>query len=242
MRKRLRALLVLASVTLVAGFAPTAANRLAHLDVFRVRKVELEGATHLTQAEAEQVAAIPSNASVWDDAADWEARVAAHPLVREVRVKRRLPSTLVFVVSEREAVALLPTPTLVPVDVEGRVLPLDPSGLALDLPLLSTSAKTAPQPGQVGSKDVVRLAREAVHLASVDPEFAGRISEIGLGERGDLIARLTDRGVTFRFHAGVLARRLEEGRMALAHQRVEEGAAVEVDLRFADQIVVRQIR
>src|SRR6185436_6494915 len=105
---------------------PTATNRLAHLDFFRVRRIELQGASHLSVEEAEEAVAIPQGSSVWDDPSEWEARLARHPLVREAHVERRLPRTLVLVVTERDPVALLPTPMLVPVDAEGRVLPLDP--------------------------------------------------------------------------------------------------------------------
>ena len=109
---------------------------LAEVEWFRVRAVRVDGVQHLSAEEVERIAAVPADANLWDDPEPVAARVRAHPLVKDVVVARRLPGTLWFRVVEREPVALLPTPTLEPVDVEGRRLPLDPARLHLDLPVL----------------------------------------------------------------------------------------------------------
>jgi hypothetical protein len=174
---------------------------------------------------------------VWDDPAGWEAGLGAHPLVRSARVRRRLPGTLVLVVEEREPVALVATPTLEQVDAEGRILPLDPSAHQLDLPLLDVGA-----PGPDADAPRAALAAEADRLTRVDPEFAARISELRRDDRGDLVARLEDPAVSFRFRPAVTARRLREGVLVLSDATAQGGGSppMAVDLRFADQVVVRR--
>ena len=67
---------------------------LAEVDWFRVRAIRVEGLCNLDAEEVERVAAVPTDANLWDDPAPVAARVRAHPLVREVSVFRRLPNTL----------------------------------------------------------------------------------------------------------------------------------------------------
>src|SRR5688572_21190698 len=88
--------------------APAAALKartaLAQVDWFRVRSVRVEGVRYLTTDEIERVAGVPPDANLWDDVAPVVARLGAHPLVREVSIRRRLPGTLVVEVEERRPV------------------------------------------------------------------------------------------------------------------------------------------
>jgi hypothetical protein len=224
---------------LVGGAAvvtPRAVRSIARSDVFRVSELELQGARYLTLEQAAEAAAVPSEASVWDDPSEWEARLGAHPLVREVRVRRRIPGTLVFDVEEREPIGLLATPTLEVVDAEGRILPIDPSEHALDLPLLRLPTRS-----REGEKLRAALAAEAERLARTDPEFAGMVSELSRDDRGDLLARWGQPAVTFRFTPAVTARKLREGVLVLLEITRETGETPEtVDLRFEEQVVVRR--
>ena len=128
--------------------APRVPGALARVDWFRVRSVRVEGVRYLTAPEVEQAAAVPSEANLWDDVAPVAERVRALTLVKDVHVSRRIPGTLVLRIEERQPVALLPTPTLEPVDLDGRRLPLDPALHRLDLPVVRagrpTRGNTAP--------------------------------------------------------------------------------------------------
>jgi cell division protein FtsQ len=226
-------LLLLGSAAVVT---PRVVRKVAQSNVFRVSELELKGARYLTLEEATASAAVPPGASVWDDPSEWEARLESHPLVREARVRRRIPGTLVFDVQEREPVGLVPTPTLEVVDAEGRILPIDPSEHALDLPLLRVSSGA-----RETDKLRAELAAEVERLARVSPEFAGMVSELSTDERGDLLARWGEPAVTFRFTPAVTARKLREGVLVLLEITRETGEAPEtVDLRFEEQVVVRR--
>jgi hypothetical protein len=220
----------------VAVGTPRALRAVAATEVFRVSALELEGGRFLSLEEAAAAAGVPKDASVWDDPAAWEAGLARHPHVRTARVRRRLPGTLILVVEEREPVGLVATPTLEPVDAEGRLLPVDPSAHALDLPLLNVGA------GPDAEALRVALAAETDRLQRVDPEFTARISELVRDEKGDWVAHWGEPAVSFRFRPSVTARRLREGVLVLADATAERDGSppLAVDLRFAEQVVVRR--
>ena len=165
--------------------------------------------------------------------------MAEHPLVRVAEVRRRLPGTLRLVVEEREPVALAASSKLEPVDREGRVLPLDPSTHGFDLPLLKVRAETRKDGAPAGP--VSTLAAETARLSRIDPEFLALTSELALDDRGDLIARWSEPAVTFRFRPEVPAIRLKQGMLVLADAllRAEGKLPATIDLRFADQVVVK---
>lgn len=240
MARGLRFAAVLALAVALAAAVSRIPEALARVDAFRVRDLTLEGARFLTVEEVARTAEVPPDASVWDDSAPWEARLRRHPLVRDARIDRDLPETLVVRLEEVEPVALVPTPTLEPVDASGRLLPLDPARFHLDLPLIR------PERSGEGSRpltpDEVRgLARELGRLREVDPGFVARISQVGLTGRDHAEIELTDPRVRLLFRPPLTTRRLREGLRALsdAMGRRGPGAPRSVDLRYDDQVVVQ---
>jgi cell division protein FtsQ len=222
----------------VAGRAAPAA--LARVDVFQVRHVVVEGARFVDTTELRVHARIPDTASVWHDPAPWARRIVAHPMVVEADVGRRLPATLVVRVEEREPVALAATPTLEPVDREGRLLPLDPTRVRLDLPVI----RVAPDPSfPEGAPPPPRLrpVARAVERLRVDPEFFAGLSAVELDGEGGLVARWGSAPqVVFRLALPVDPRRLREGLVVLADalERFPDRTPHVVDLRRVEQVVV----
>lgn len=248
MRRWLAFVLVLGLATVLAGALARIPEALSRVEAFRVREIRLEGNRFLTQEEAARAAAISPQASVWDDLDPLEDRLRAHPLVADVKAKRRFPGALLLEVVERQPVALVPTPALEPVDALGTVLPINPAEHRLDLPIISMrggrdgTALTAAQRRLV--------AGELARLARGDPEFVARLSEVTLDSRGDLQAemwRRDDQGevwdlpVTLRFRPNLPGRRVQEGLRVLGDAMVRfEGVVVaDLDLRYEDQVVVR---
>ncbi len=205
---------------------------LSELEYFRLTDFELEGGRVLTLERVLQQMDIPEGASFWDDPTGWSTRIGNHPLVRSVRLGRRLPRTLVIFLEERVPVAFVATPVLEPVDRDGVVLPLDPVVWRLDLPLLQ-----GVEPNTAALKV---LAAEAARLAGTDPRFTAMLSEMALDDRGDVLVHLGDETVVFRFHPHLSARRLREGIAVLEHARERRKNAVAdmIDLRYEDQVVV----
>lgn len=243
--ERVRWIRVLAAVSAVAivGAAAIGVSRvprlLAGMEVFRAREFSMENARFVTVDEALQWARIPAGASVWDDPTAWEERLLRHPLVEAVEIRRDLPRGLVFRVRETTPVALVPRPTLEPVDARGRLLPVDPSLHRLDLPVIRPAVEGDGR--ELGPEELKSAARELGRLRSADPRFVSSISSVTVGARGDLTVTLAEPRVDLRFRPPVAALRLQEGMQALGHASSRgEGRVVRtVDLRYEDQVVVR---
>ena len=247
----------LGTIALVLGVSRVA-KALAQVEWFHVRTVELEGNRYLGLEEVMAHLGLSSERSVWDDLEPVEARLRAHPLVLEARVRRRPPSTLILMVKERDPVAFLPTPVLAPVDRDGRRLPIDPSEHPLDLPLLQARAEgwngagmggavpPAASDAEAGEGTLTpahlrTLAGEVSRLGAMEPDLAASLSDAALDRWGDVIFRLSDPAVEIRYRPPLSPGRLREGLQVLgdALDRAPARRPRAVDLRFEDQVVVR---
>jgi cell division protein FtsQ len=219
-RRRFAAALVAAGV-LAALLSPLL---LRQLDYFRVRRVEVLGAQHIAPAELLARLALDSSATIWEKLAPMESRVKEHPQVRDARLSRRLPGTLVLHVDENLPVALLNTVSgLEPLDRAGRVLPIDPSRTPVDLPI-------------VARRDTAALAL-LDDVRAQFPDLYARISEVRWDDRGGLRVLLS--GLLVRAPANCTAARLAEI-IPVEQDLARRGRrATELDLRYRDQIVAR---
>jgi len=207
-------------------------------ELFRVRSFRVEDAQFVTVDEAVAWAGVAAGASVWDDPSAWEAGLRADPMVLDATVERRLLHTLVFRVTEREPVALLPTPVLQPVDADGEVLPLDPSKHRLDLPLLRPVREGDGR--RLSPAELKGAAEEIDRLREVDPRFLASVSEVEVDSDDGLLVELMDPAVEVRFRPPLRSSRLQEGLRALSDAMARTGGRTprSVDLRFEDQVVV----
>jgi len=181
---------------------------------------------------------VPKAANLWDDTGPVEERLRAHPLIRAVAVTRRLPGTLVFEVEERVPVGLVPTPTLQPVDRDGHRLPLDPAHHPLDLPVIrpGRAVQGTPAPAAIAAG-----AQEAARPAEVDPTFWAGVSVVTENGSHDVVLEWGDPIVRLRYHVPLAQGRVREALAVLADAVDRTGGRLPttIDLRFADQIVVR---
>jgi cell division protein FtsQ len=199
---------------------------LANLDFFRVRRVEVTGARYANPDEIVSRLRIDSTASVWDNVEPFEELVRQHPSVREVRIKRRLPGTLVVEVTENPPVALVQAAGgLVAVDETGRTLPMDLTAIDVDLPVMRT-------------RDSVALKL----LGEVREAMPGLFARIGDVRRtgGELAIRLnTPEARTVLAQSTLSVERLSEIIPVEADLARRKLLPTELDLRFKDQVVVR---
>jgi cell division protein FtsQ len=186
---------------------------LREMDFFRVRRVEIEGARYAAPDEIVSRLRVDTTASVWDDVTPLEARVREHPQVRDARIRRKLPGTLVVVVTENPPVALVSTAKGLEVtDATGRALPVLVRRDTLLLRLLGA-------------------------MRAEDPALFARVSEAGRNPRGDVVLVLPEHrvlagaDVTVQRLADLLPVELDLARRALR--------VAELDLRFRDQVVAR---
>lgn len=241
MRRDLRIIVATVAMAALWTGGSRVAEAVSALDTFRVVEVEIAGLESLDRGEILALMDVTRHSSVWDDLGAWEDRLATHPLLKEARVRRRIPGTLMVDLVERRAVALAPTPVLEPVDAEGTLLPLDPAERRLDLPVLAVRELPAPGARLLPTRDRA-LAAEVARLMEADTAFLQRVSEVGWGEdRHTLVARWGEPGVDFLLAPGASPGRLREGLAVLADAlgRAQDEPPRVIDLRYADQVVVR---
>lgn len=198
-----------------------------HLDFFRVRRVEIDGARYIAPDQIVSRMRIDTTASVFDDVGLLEQRVREHPSVRDVHIERKLPGTLIVRVTENLPVALVQAAAgLVPVDASGKSLPIDPATADVDLPVLAT-------------RDTAAL-RVLGQLRQQAPALFARIGEVRRLPHGDLMFRLAEQPSRDILAAdNVTADRLTDivpVELDLTRRNLR---AVEIDLRFRDQIIAR---
>ncbi|MDH5234649.1 MAG: FtsQ-type POTRA domain-containing protein [Gemmatimonadota bacterium] len=222
--RRLRRLSLAAAALAVLASPWWGRAILRRMDFFRVRRVEIEGARYVAPDEIVSRLRVDTTASVWDDASPLEARVREHPQVRDVRIGRRLPGTLVVRVTENPPVALVSSARgLVVTDATGDSLPVDPTRIDVDLPVLA-------------SRDTL-LLRLLGEVRAQEPALFARLSEARRTPRGEVVLVFPEHRVLAS--ADVTAQRLADLRpveLDLARRALR---VAELDLRFRDQVIAR---
>ncbi len=197
---------------------------LQEMDFFRVRRVELEGVRYAAPDEIVSRLRVDTTASIWDDVSPLVARVEEHPQVRTARIRRKLPGTLVVLVTENPPVALVSTASgFIVTDAAGDSLPVDPTTMDVDLPVLA-------------SRDTL-LLRLLGELQEGEPALFARVSEAGRLSQGGVVLRLPE----FRIlaDASVTAARLAEVLPVELDLARRSWRAEEIDVRFRDQVIAR---
>jgi len=199
---------------------------LRRMSFFRVRHVEVVGARYVQPRDILDRLKVDTLASVWDPPGPLEARVARHPLVREVQVGRRLPGTLVVRLVEHVPVALVPTANgFRAYDERGVPLPIDPTLADVDAPILA-------RPDRAMLKFLGVARTEA-------PALYRRVSEVRReGEGGGELLFVLD-SLPVRALADITLHRLADLELVehdLARRRLR---ATELDLRYRDQVIAR---
>ncbi len=198
---------------------------LAQFDYFHVRRVEITGVRYAKATELVRALGVDTMQSVWQDMIPLATRVARHPLVASAAVERKLPGTLIVHVVERVPVALIVSAGMLrPTDLTGQVLPIDPARISVDAPVAATA-------------DTV-LLRLLDELRVEAPTLYARITEARRDASGQV--RLQLGLTTVRANSEVTVARVRdilpvEADLARNHLR-----AVELDLRFRDQVIARQ--
>jgi hypothetical protein len=225
-------------------------------DAFDVQRVEIVGARHLDVRSAVGAAGIRGDASVFSDEAEWLRGLLEHPLVVDARIERRVPHTIVLHITESTPIAFARTPELRPIDYRGRVLPIDPIGIDLDLPVLLTRTRLSAG-DRVADAETLRLAAFLDQLHRVEPGLLDWVSEAGVIADDVRLVLRTARDTEVLLPAEVAPERLRELHYTLAalasarpvaarqattgerrSERAELSRVRHIDVRFHDQIVV----
>lgn len=151
---------------------------------FAVQTVELTGNLYLRQADVLSIAGVEATENLFDiNVRQATARLQAHPQVEAASVRRRLPSTLVVRIVEREPAAVIATSDrFAAVDRNGRVLVVTQSPRHA-LPLITGLQIDQVTPGEALA---VSGLSQALHVADrLGSDLGTRVSEISW-QRGNI--------------------------------------------------------
>ena len=223
-RLRVRLVLLGAGLVLVAGAPFWAPLLMRQLSFFRVRKVEIIGARYVSVGEVIDRLHVDTTASIWDPTGPLVARLASHPQLRRVSVRRKLPGTLVVDVVENLPVALVATNDgLMAFDARGVALPIDLARTPIDAPILPR-------------RDLGVLAFLGL-LRTEAPALYDRVSEIRVVGADELMIDLD--GTPVRAMRDVSTARLAEIEPVEEDLARRGFRAAELDLRYKDQVIAR---
>ena len=210
---------------IVVGSVPWWAPRaLAALSFFRLRRVEVLGARFVAPGELVRLLGVDTSTSVWTDTRELERRVASHPQVRSVEIDRVMPGSLVLRVTEHIPVAFIPSSQgMRAVDARGRVLPIDPSRVRVDLPIVPRAD--------------TMLLRVLDEIRIRAPALYERISELRRSGRDEIVLRLTS--VRVLATTSLTAARLAEILPVERDLARRSARVTELDLRYRDQVIAR---
>lgn len=221
---RWRTVGVAAGVLLLLAAPLWGPHALAHLSFFRVHNVELQGYRYVQPEDVVGRLRLDTATSVWTDLGELEHRVESHPQVKTATIERDLPGTLIVRITENSPIAYVATSGgLRAVDKDGRFLPIDPSRIAIDLPVLA-KADTA-------------LLHLLANVRSVSPALFGEISDIRRTGGTDIALTLSSAHV--RALASITAQRLADIIPVEADLARRKARVTELDLRFRDQVIAR---
>lgn len=224
MNRPIRVALVALGAVLVLGSPFWGPLVMRRMTFFRVHRIEILGAHYVSSSDILARLNVDTMKSVWDPTGPLAARVESFPEVAKAVVNRKLPGTLVVQITERIPVALVPgSGGLRVYDERGAMLPIDPSKVAVDAPVLA-------------QRDTV-LLRLLGAMRRGMPALYARLSLARRGTADDVIFQLDTERV--RAMRNVTLDRLAdiapvEDDLAKKHLRVAE-----IDLRYRDQVIAR---
>ena len=246
MKRWLKVTLAVTASAVILILGAAAPRGLRRMESFRVRRVEVRGTHFLPPHQALSATGITRASNVFDDFNPWRDSLVKHPLVNSARIEREFPGTIRIFVEEAEPIAMLAqgggggvgasVTALVPVSVSGELLPIDPSSIDLDLPIVF-----APPSDSTAEPAYAPVLRVLAAIKAFEPAMYGWISD------AELVGGLAVR-VRLRSPAGAQAviplepqaARLRQLRLTLADLAARQDITrlAHIDARFQDQIVV----
>lgn len=235
---------LLLTALLVSGVVTMALTANSWKHDFRVLRVRTQGNSIVADSDIVRMAGIPKNGKLFDvDLNGTRRKVEGNPFMKSVSVARELPDGIAITVTERKPIAALVLDRIMYLDADGYVLPAVRSGKVFDLPVLTGELPAADcLPGQQIRSRRLREALEILTTAErVGNELYHMISEIHCGPDSTYVLFTAESGVPVVFGRGDIAVKLVKLDGFWKQIVMQRGAAhlKTVDLRFADQVVVR---
>jgi hypothetical protein len=206
---------------------------------FEVEALAARGLSWLSASDVARAAGLEPGLRLADvDPLRLEARLRAHPWIREAHVQPLPPRRLLVDVVERRPLALAAEgAALAVVDETGEAFAEAPARLVDELPVLHLPASTAPEARAALRREGLRVV--GLLAAHGLPPAAELWLGPGDGESEGVALRLRGSSARVVLGSAPLGAPLERLRRLLAQAPGEARAAARIDLRFADRAVLQ---
>ena len=204
---------------------------------FAVREIQVRGGENVGGSE---IVAMPQSGhgmNMWKiEPADIERKIAKHPWVRRVLVRREFPRRVVIEVEERTPKAIVALGKLYYVDVDGVVFKEVGAGESVNFPLL-----TGFRPEELSSPTPASRKRiqDAVRLGELMAKDSHTLSEIHFDAPDRLVLYTTAYPVALHMGWGDWDNKLIRLDHVLELWKGNEDRLASLDVSFRDQVVAR---
>jgi len=212
---------------------------------FAVRVVEVQGSAHRTPEDIARLGGIVRGQNVFTTDLDTaKLGILADPWIEQVSVRRKLPSTIMVEVVEREAAALVAVgPDLYLCTRQGELFKKPERGDPYDLPVVTG---TRPEDIVKDRAMAVAMIQKALDLASdyehVGPAKLLPVQEVHLEDDGGLVLTVGKDAIQLHLGKGPYRRGIEQASRVLAELGARRAQASVVFLdndAHPERVVVR---
>jgi cell division septal protein FtsQ len=204
---------------------------------FAVREIQIRGGDKVRGDEIVALAGLRHGMNLWSiEPAKIEKKVAKHPWVRRVLVRREFPRRVVIEVEERRAKAIVAIGKLYYVDADGVIFKEVAQGENVRFPML-TGIRTE----ELGSSDpaVRRRIQDALRLGDLMAKDSHALSEIHFDAPDRLVVYTIAHPVAIHMGWGDWEAKLQRLDRVLTLWRGKEERLGSLDVSFQDQVVTR---
>ena len=214
----------------------------AHAHVLQVDTITVRGNQRLSKGEVLAVLnGLRGESLVWTDLDLWRKRLMASPWIRDAALRRRLPSTVEVVVSERQAIGIgRINADMYLVDERGVIIDqYGPQYADLDLPIIDGLSAAPGDGGSLTDEARAELAARVIAAVKSKPNIARRLSQVDVTDLHNASVILSGDPAMLQLGEDQFLARLQ-AYLDLAPTLRERVADIDyVDLRFDDRIYVR---
>lgn len=202
---------------------------------FAVREIQVRAGEHVGGSEIVAMAGLSHGTSIWKiDPAAIERKVAGHPWIKRVLVRRELPGRVVIEAEERKVKAIVVLGKLYYVDPQAVIFKQVGEGDRLDFPLL-TGLRRSDLQSDFSARSKIE---EALRLAELMERQSLSLSQIHFGA-GGVVVYPVRYPLALQMGWGNWQEKIERLARVLEVWKGKENRLAGMDLRFEDQVVTR---
>lgn len=185
----LRLILLIGTMLISGALIPFVYNFFTKGPVFQIESLKIHGNKIVTDKELdvylEDLKGQPLYGVRFDQI---EEKIAEHPWVKSVVIRRAPPHTIHLYVTERKPTAVITLDKDYLVDEDGQLFKVASAKDMVDIPTIKGMTSTFYEQFSEQAKELIGQAAMAAHTYRLTKKPAGRLSILAINEAGDLTA------------------------------------------------------